>query len=281
MFSFTPISDKSDRVLRTPLPPVPPRTSPLTKWAGHRGPILSAEKYAVRNRGGCVSFLAWYMEDPPAQGTFKFVTYGSYTSGPRKGDICVGKWLKRTESSCRHYYDSQGRFAFVIDRSLKEDVRLAQVALSIVAAFNRSVCEKIGYSKTVMLTIPDVWRIKKCKIEHWSGTEILIEPLILDYTKFNSNNGWSCRKTEDALLMQALSHFSYHYTGGEILLCDLQGGYENSNIILTDPALLSPSAQFGPSDLGKKGIKEFFKYHKCTKYCSSEWITPFTNKGSC
>lgn len=276
MFSFDSTSDdKSDRVIRTPPPPPPPRTYPLSEWARHRGPILSAEKYAVRNHGGRVSFPTWYMEDPPAEGTFKFVTYGSYTSGPREGDICVGKWLKRTVSSCRHYRDSQGRLSFVIARSLAEDVRLARTALPIVAAFNRCVCERGGYDKAVLLIIPDVWRVKACKIEHWSGTEILIEPFIVGYTKFNSNTGWSCTNTEDGQLMQALSHFSYHYTRGQVLLCDLQGGYHRSCIVLTDPALLSPSAQFGPSDLGRKGIEEFFECHTCTKYCSPEWTTPF------
>ena len=35
--------------------------------------------------------------------------------------------------------------------------------------------------------------------------------------------------------MQALSHYSYHFSDGERLVCDLQGGYYGDNYILTDP----------------------------------------------
>ena len=35
--------------------------------------------------------------------------------------------------------------------------------------------------------------------------------------------------------MQALSHYSYHFSDGERLVCDLQGGYYDDYYILTDP----------------------------------------------
>lgn len=42
--------------------------------------------------------------------------------------------------------------------------------------------------------------------------------------KWNSNSGWINRREGDAdEFMQALSHFSYHMSGGELLMCDLQG----------------------------------------------------------
>jgi hypothetical protein len=40
-------------------------------------------------------------------------------------------------------------------------------------------------------------------------------------------------------VMQALSHFSYHQSGGQHVLCDLQGGVYRDGIVLTDPAVLS------------------------------------------
>lgn len=33
--------------------------------------------------------------------------------------------------------------------------------------------------------------------------------------------------------MQALSHFSYHYSSRELLLCNLKGGFKNHELILT------------------------------------------------
>ena len=35
--------------------------------------------------------------------------------------------------------------------------------------------------------------------------------------------------------MQALSHYSYHFSDGQRLVCDLQGGYYGDYYILTDP----------------------------------------------
>ncbi|KKY37459.1 putative elongation factor 2 kinase [Diaporthe ampelina] len=58
-----------------------------------------------------------------------------------------------------------------------------------------------------------------------NGEKSLVEPFIRNFQKFNNNAGrvyfqgtpWS-----DAL--QALSHFSYHYSRCQMLLCDIQGG---------------------------------------------------------
>jgi len=36
-------------------------------------------------------------------------------------------------------------------------------------------------------------------------------------------------------VMQALSHFTYHISGGEFVLCDLQGGLSSDGAIITDP----------------------------------------------
>ena len=79
-----------------------------------------------------------------------------------------------------------------------------------------------------------------------------------------NDNGWS-RGHE---LMQALSHFSYDQTGGEYVLCDLQGVCDESAYTITDPAVLSANASFGPTDGGAEQIKQFFAHHKCGAFCS-------------
>ena len=58
--------------------------------------------------------------------------------------------------------------------------------------------------------------------------------------------------------MQALSHFTYHYTNGEYVVCDLQGGCYPNEYVLTDPVVLSGGRHDGPTDLGRKGIENFF-----------------------
>ena len=78
--------------------------------------------------------------------------------------------------------------------------------------------------------------------------------------------------------MQALSHYSYHITGGQLVLCDLQGGVvwtkKTKGIILTDPVILSRSGSYGLTDLGQDGISTFFSRHVCNSYCRSHWAKP-------
>lgn len=74
--------------------------------------------------------------------------------------------------------------------------------------------------------------------------------------------------------MQAPSHFSYRVSEGECVLCDLQGGIYEDRIILADPASLTRYGNFGETDLGLKGIINFFRLHVCNHYCRSDWIKP-------
>ena len=64
--------------------------------------------------------------------------------------------------------------------------------------------------------------------------------------------------TEWAKALQSLSHFSYHFTNGEMIVCDLQGAIEDDIVVLTDPVIISKSGSYGPTDLGAKGIETFF-----------------------
>lgn len=74
--------------------------------------------------------------------------------------------------------------------------------------------------------------------------------------------------------MQALSHFSYHISGGKCVLCDLQGGVYSNAVVLTDPVITSLKTEYGPPDLGPDGINNFFSYHTCNEFCKSYWILP-------
>jgi len=75
--------------------------------------------------------------------------------------------------------------------------------------------------------------------------------------------------------MQALSHYSYHVSSGQFVLCDLQGGIYSDGAIITDPVIISRSAgTYGPTDLGPDGILNFFGHHVCNKFCHSTWTKP-------
>jgi hypothetical protein len=121
------------------------------------------------------------------------------------------------------------------------------------------------------VNIPQVWEFID---GDWKGQKNLIEPYIKDFCKFNSNTGWNDSRTPWPRVMQALSHFSYHLTGGTFVVCDLQGGLYSDGAIITDPVLLSRDQRFGPTDLGPAGISTFFSQHLCNEYCQSSWSKP-------
>merc|ERR1712125_302785 len=78
--------------------------------------------------------------------------------------------------------------------------------------------------------------------------------------------------------MQALSHFSYHYSGGKYVICDLQGGRYRNCYVLTDPVILSHVKAFGCTDMGQVGIDNFMAHHKCGRFCDPAWRLPKVEK---
>merc|ERR1711976_112889 len=100
------------------------------------------------------------------------------------------------------------------------------------------------------------------------GKKGLVEPYVSKFEKFNSNTGWTAGSHGE---MEALSHFSYDYTGGQCILCDLQGQDADSYYLLTDPVILSKNGEFGATDGGCSAMANFFAHHRCTKFCSSSW----------
>jgi hypothetical protein len=109
-------------------------------------------------------------------------------------------------------------------------------------------------SQVVQVNIPQVWAGSAGYLQ---GKRLLQEPFIENYQKFNSNTGWADTDTPWPRVMQALSRFSYHVSGGQFVLCDLQGGVYSDTVVLTDPVILSRSKQYGVTDLGPLGISSF------------------------
>lgn len=76
---------------------------------------------------------------------------------------------------------------------------------------------------------------------------------------------------------QAFSHYSYYHSKRQLLVCDLQGVYDdsdpkNSKFEFTDPVIhystdSNRKHTFGRTDRGKHGIFDFFKSHDCNTIC--------------
>lgn len=112
------------------------------------------------------------------------------------------------------------------------DIKAMHVSHHIVREWNR----RNMIDKLVMVNVPEVWTFTRSIDSPLAGKMVLQEPYIDGiggYSKFNSNTGWADNSTSWARAMQALSHFSYHFSAGELLLCDLQGGVYDDAIVLT------------------------------------------------
>jgi hypothetical protein len=76
------------------------------------------------------------------------------------------------------------------------------------------------------------------------------------------------------LTLGLVPDFSYHVTGGNYVLCDLQGGIYQHEVVLSDPVILSQTREYGVTDLGPDGIRSFFSQHACNNYCRPHWTRP-------
>ncbi|KAF9433407.1 hypothetical protein BGZ76_009498 [Entomortierella beljakovae] len=185
-----------------------------------------------------------------ARGAFKIVYEGTYTEGDRRGESCV----------CKQFISG----SVYEDSYFEHELDVVKKATNIVSQFNRTNC----IDKIVKINQPEIW------VEDNDEERCLIEPMIDNFEKFNSNSGWSRNAAGWAQAMQALTHFSYHCSNGQFTLCDLQGGVYSNGIVLTDPVVMSTDQRYGPTDLGSDGIDNFFYRHVCGQYCKSGWKRP-------
>jgi len=148
------------------------------------------------------------------------------------------------------------------------DISASKMAIELIKNWNTSNL----VDKMIRVNLPELWTFDSKSI--WSGRQVLQEPYILKYQKFNSNSGWADTRFHWPRVMQALSHFSYHISDGEYLLCDLQGGVYRDGVVLTDPVVMSVNENFGPTDLGRKGMATFFVHHQCNEFCRPGWKKP-------
>ena len=201
------------------------------------------------------SIPTYELEHPFAEGAFRWVAKGSYTSGPRQDEACVVKWFKTGAVFEADYFTL--------------DIKAVDKALEIVNRFNELGIVK----KSVKINVPAVWQFDKYSRKR-AGQRHLCEPFIQNYEKFNSNTGWSDDSETWGEVMQALSHFSYHVSGGQFVLCDLQGGIYRNAVVLSDPVILSRNRDYGVTDLGPRGISSFFSQHCCNDFCRPHWTQP-------
>jgi hypothetical protein len=208
------------------------------------------------NNASRATFTTAALNSPFAAGAFRWVAKGRYTHGDRAGQAAVTKWFKTGSVFEEDYFTL--------------DIKAVHKALEMVNRFNQLNI----VDKAVKINVAQVWTFTPDCNPKWAGAKTLTEPFIQNYQKFNSNTGWTDTTRQWALVMQALSHFSYHVTGGMHVLCDIQGGIYQQEVVLSDPVILSRNRDYGVTDLGPEGISSFFSMHECNSYCRPHWTKP-------
>lgn len=194
------------------------------------------------------------------EGHFRVAFAGTYNGGTRNSQEAVCKCFKQ-------------KFVVLESEFFASDFRATDRAIKYAEEWNR-FCQS---DKTILITRGD--------IHHIGGRKYLIEPLIRNFTKFTSNNGWiNPNEGWCGEAMEAFTHYTYHRSSGMMIVCDLQGRYRDgrrfingkSRFELTDIAVCSRTRSYGPTDLGEKGIDSFFHSHVCNSFCHADgyWSRP-------
>jgi len=208
-------------------------------------------------RGNLSTSAEIIMSQLYARGAFKLVYKGTYTSGPRQGQECVAKMFESGSVYEEGFFQSE--------------LGVIEAAMDLIKKYNQGKF----INRHIYLNQPAVWTFQPGS--NYAGQKHLLEPFVENFQKFNSNTGWrDADGTAWSDVMQSISHFSYHTSGGNFVLCDLQGGVYSDGAVLTDPVVMSAARKFGPTDLGRDGISTFFARHVCTEYCRAQWTKPYS-----
>ena len=195
-------------------------------------------------------------ENPFAEGVSRVAYYGQQKSG---GKIVLKEFKDTAKNTLRYY---------------QELIETSAVAYYLGKKFNKAA---EGVGKGVSFILPQLIEIKDPKKTPSKATSFFcIEPQIEgEYKKFNNNYGFVSDEDYHQTL-NAFSHWTYQYTGGYMMVVDLQGVVDGAHFRLTDPAIHCESSgsssgleRFGNTNLGKAGMKEFFRTHSCNKVCMS------------
>eukprot|EP00759_Apiculatamorpha_spiralis_P050605 PhF_6_TR4837/c1_g1_i2/m.6735/K08292/EEF2K; elongation factor 2 kinase len=95
--------------------------------------------------------------------------------------------------------------------------------------------------------------------------------LMLHGTFLKHNNNYGYVASQERYTPQAFSHFTYEYSKGELVVCDIQGVDDR----YTDPQIHSADGKgYGRGNLGAKGIQRFLESHKCNPVCEFLRLRP-------
>ncbi|RGB39934.1 kinase-like domain-containing protein [Rhizophagus diaphanus] len=126
-----------------------------------------------------------------------------------------------------------------------EAIEISTTASFLSTEFN-FIAERKNIPNVKFLNV----KLLRCGTIDFYTRHYTIEPKFhnVEYIRFNVNTGVI---TELRPTLEAFVHFTYEYTKGYLVVCDLQGAELNSEFLLTDHCI--DSLRFGKTNFGKGG----------------------------
>ncbi|XP_068697515.1 alpha-protein kinase vwkA-like isoform X1 [Montipora capricornis] len=224
------------------------------------------------HRDGC-KYWAEFEREYFSEGSCRYAFKGKYRgNGPLaiNNKCCVTKVFKRTHA--RNFMN------------WRPDLAASKKAQKFAERFNTTVLCNLRINnprRRLNFVIPLIAQTRRISRDRvfgfipgrrdtryiWPQDYVAIEPFLEGhYEKFNSNGGYECDMNVSSLL-PAFSHWTWHVSGHQYMVCDLQGVKYAHEYKLTDPAIHSVNREFGITDMGVIGMENVLAHHSCNDIC--------------
>jgi elongation factor 2 kinase len=144
---------------------------------------------------------------------------------------------------------------------LQEEVVMQRHAWELAARWNA-----LAMPKNVQVNPLFVVKLADRLPQVWAVMEPMLEGADQSYVKYNDNcGGVFAQEGRVRETPQTFSHFTHLVTGGQWLVCDLQGVGDT----FTDPQVHTNPRERCPvaGNHGPKGMDDFFATHQCSALC--------------
>ena len=156
------------------------------------------------------------------------------------------------------------RFVIKVHKSKQNQTADAALADAETQAFARQFA--VAFSRQVpeySIQFLEVWKLsfQRWPVARYATLEQFVPGR---YEKYTSNAGYKS-DSQGSVLAEAFSHFTWQYSGGRVMVTDLQGFCQS---ILTDPQIhCKKKGSFSRGNLGIDGMDQFFHSHQCNALC--------------
>ena len=187
---------------------------------------------------------------PFAEGRFRLAYKGEWKTPEKEGKPCV---IKRMKSG-----------AVVTPGSWDCTLKIHNRAKTLAQQFQYSYYP-------VRFTDIGRYTVNRPQLTEYVVVEDYLEG---EFMKWCNNYGYISPKAKsEHITMPAFVHWSWLYTKGHEMVCDLQGVRDENGYHLTDPVILSLNNSYGETDMGIEGMAMFFMNHECNGICNG-WNRP-------